>query len=148
MAVQNQTVRIVKLCWERFGYFFSKPNHSSAPAVHSARTNTFACLIERARLQSFIVIGTSPLSQSVHSGEWEKAVSSEPRTSTQVCDCRGLSVTTQNSSKQANEEVLHKTLGVLCLSPPVTTCVRAVLRKNEFEASYLFFCIYSGLGHF
>ena len=75
LAVQNQTVRIVKLCWERFGYFFSKPNHSSAPAVHSARTNTFACLIERARLQSFIVIGTSPLSQSVHSGEWEKAVS-------------------------------------------------------------------------
>ena len=75
-------------------------------------------------------------------------VSSEPRTSTQVCDCRGLSVTTQNSSKQANEEVLHETLGVLCLSPPVTTCVRAVSRKNEFEASYLFSCIYSGLGHF
>ena len=36
---------------------------------------TFACLLERARLQSFIVIGTSPLSQSVHSGEWEKVVS-------------------------------------------------------------------------
>ncbi len=37
----------------------------------------FACLLERARLQSFIVIGTSPLSQSVNSGEWEKAVSTQ-----------------------------------------------------------------------
>ena len=75
-------------------------------------------------------------------------ISSKPRTSTQVRDCPGLSGTTRDSLKRANEEVLRKTLGVLCLSPPVTTCVRAVLRKNEFEASYLFFCIYSGLVHF
>ena len=34
------------------------------------------------------------------------------------------------------------------ITPPVTTCVRAVLRKNEFEASYLFFCIISGLDRF
>ena len=66
-------------------------------------------------------------------------ISSKPRTSTQVRDCPGLSGTTRDSLKRANEEVLRKTLGVLCLSPPVTTCVRAVLRKNEFEASYFFF---------
>ena len=77
LAVQNQTVRIAKLWWERFGYFFSKPNHSSAPVVPCARTNTFTCLLERARLQASIGIGTSPLSQSFESREREKAVSTQ-----------------------------------------------------------------------
>ena len=75
LAVQNQAVRIVKLWWERFGYFFSKPNHSSAPVVSCARTNTFTCLLEGARLQVSIGIGTSPLSQTVNSGECGKTVS-------------------------------------------------------------------------
>ena len=75
-------------------------------------------------------------------------VSSEPRTSTQVRCCPGLSGTTRDSLKRANEEVLRETPGVLRLSLPVTTWVRAVLRKNDFKASYLFFCIISGLSHF
>ena len=44
LAVQNQDYREEKLWSKRFGFFFSKPNHSSAPAAHSRGTDILACL--------------------------------------------------------------------------------------------------------
>ena len=65
LAVQNQDYREEKLWSKRFGFFFSKPNHSSAPAAHSRGKQIHSpAFLEQARIQSSVVLGTPPLSWS------------------------------------------------------------------------------------